>query len=106
MHTLNCGGISLRTGTLAILPYVRDTIFDIKRYTVRRFTLAAYSTMDYVVNVGGYDVVYGALLVANPRNVFFPVSRSQQLNTTSFLFTILKLKYNNGATGIYSHCRK
>ena len=38
--------------------------------------------------------------MANPRNVFFPVSGSQQLNTTSFLVTILQLKYNDGATGI------
>ena len=37
-----------------LLPYAHDTIFDIKRYTVRRFTLAAYSTVDNNrVNVGG-----------------------------------------------------
>ena len=47
-----------------------DAISDTKRYTVRRFTIAAYGTMDNTRRWIGNDVVYAAPLVANPRNVF------------------------------------
>ena len=38
-HALNCGTVS---DTIDILPYTHDAYVDTKRYTVRRFIIAAY----------------------------------------------------------------